>query len=71
MSLSASICMDILFCIDLCLATNSPVAVKRYWQELWKTAHSSLLADLKQQLISFCVGRVAVRVSVEWQHIIV
>lgn len=47
--------MDILFCIDLYLETNSPVAVKRYWRELWKTAHSSLLADLKQQLISLGV----------------
>lgn len=71
MSLSTGICMGILFSIDLYLATNSPVAVKRYWQELWKTAHSSLLADLKQQLISFCVGKATDRRGVEWQPIIV
>lgn len=63
--------MDLLFCIDLYLATNSPVAVKRYWQELWKTAHSSLLADLKQQLISFCVGKATDWLGVEWQQMIV
>ncbi len=70
MSLSTSICMDILFYIDLYLATNSPVAVRRYWQELWKTAHSSLLADLKQQLISFCLDAATHRLGVEWQQII-
>lgn len=70
MSLSTSICMDILFRIDLYLATNSLVAAERYWQELWKSAHSSLLADLKQQLISFCVGTAADRLGVEWQQII-
>ncbi len=71
MSPSSSICMDILFCIDLHLATNGPVAVKRFFQELWKTEHSSLLADLKQQLIPFCVGAATHRRGVEWQQIIV
>lgn len=69
MSLSASICMDILFCIDLYLETNSPVAVKKYWLELWKTAHSSLLADLKQQ-IKFSAGTATDRLVVEWQQIL-
>lgn len=55
MSLSTSICMDILFGIDLYLETNCPVAERSYWLKVWKTAHSSLLADLKQQQqISFC-----------------
>lgn len=55
MSLSTSICMDILFCIDLYLETNCPVAERSYWLKVWKTAHSSLLADLKQQQqIPFC-----------------
>lgn len=59
MSLSTSICMDLLFGIDLYLATNSPCGWKEVWWGLWKTAHSSLLADIKQQLISFCAGKAA------------
>lgn len=59
--------MDLLFCIDLYLAANRPLAGKRL--ELWKTAHSSLLADLKQRLTSFCVGKATHRLGVEWQQI--
>lgn len=60
--------MDILFCIDLYLETNSPVAVKKYWLELWKT-HSSLLADLEQQIQ--LKGTATDRLVVELQQMLV
>ena len=67
--MSTSICLDLLFRIDLYLATNSPVAacVERFAEDCGELLIRHRWADLKHQLISLREGKAARIPANNWE----